>query len=77
MSNSYSAGGLVSTAIDLYRFDKALKENRFLSSRMTSRMLTAESYGYGYGWNIAITEKIINLYFITEELTALRPPIYD
>ncbi|HFK1451287.1 TPA: serine hydrolase domain-containing protein [Bacillus pacificus] len=63
MSNSYSAGGLVSTVEDLYRFDKALKENRFLSSRMTSRMLTAESYGYGYGWNIAITKKNNKLIF--------------
>lgn len=63
MSNSYSAGGLFSTAEDLYKFDKALKENCLLSSRMTSRMLTAESYGYGYGWNIAMTERNNKLVF--------------
>ncbi|MGG0130561.1 serine hydrolase domain-containing protein [Bacillus tropicus] len=62
MSNSYSAGGLFSTAEDLYRFDQALKENLLLSSKITSRMF-AESCEYGYGWNIAKTEKNNKLIF--------------
>ncbi|EEL71353.1 Beta-lactamase [Bacillus mycoides] len=63
MSNSYSAGGLFSTAEDLYIFDQAIKENRLLSNSMTSRMFTAGSYGYGYGWNIAMAGENSKLVF--------------
>lgn len=63
MSNSYSAGGLFSTAEDLYIFDQAIKENRLLSNSMTSRMFTAGSYGNGYGWNIAMAGENSKLVF--------------
>ncbi|KEK22956.1 serine hydrolase domain-containing protein [Bacillus gaemokensis] len=63
MSNSYSAGGLFSTVEDLHLLDLAIKENRLLSSDITSRMFTAGSYEYGYGWNISMTTQNNKLVF--------------
>ncbi|SEG70678.1 serine hydrolase [Paenibacillus sp. UNC499MF] len=51
MSNAFAAGGLYSTAADLYRWDKALRENRLLPEDIQSDMYQLHNpAGYGYGW---------------------------
>lgn len=42
---------MYSTAADLYRWDKALRENRFLPEDIQSDMYQLHNpAGYGYGW---------------------------
>ena len=53
MSILYSAGGLYSTAEDLYRWDQALYTEKLLSKKSLAMMFTPFKGNYGYGWYIA------------------------
>jgi len=53
MSIPYSAGGLYSTAEDLYRWDQALYTEKLLSKKSLAMMFTPFKGNYGYGWYIA------------------------
>ncbi|MCI0618871.1 beta-lactamase family protein [bacterium] len=48
----YAAGGLLSTAEDLFRFDQALHSGKLISAQALSKMFTPASDNYGYGWQI-------------------------
>ncbi|OUR91920.1 hypothetical protein A9Q87_08955 [Flavobacteriales bacterium 34_180_T64] len=49
-STAYSAGGIHSTAKDLFIWSEAIKSNALLGPEMTQRMLTPNKQGYCYGW---------------------------
>ena len=53
-SFGYSSGGLHSTAMDLYKYDRALRENTLISGEsyrlMTQAYSTIGTSAYGYGW---------------------------
>lgn len=53
-SFGYSSGGLHSTATDLYKYDRALRENVLISGEsyrlMTQAYSTIGTSAYGYGW---------------------------
>ena len=55
-SFGYSSGGLHSTAIDLYKYDRALKSNSLISQEsydfMTQAYTKVGTKDYGYGWYI-------------------------
>lgn len=51
-SMSLGAGDIYSTVDDLYRWDRALRNNELLSDSMKQIMFTAYRSGYGYGWQI-------------------------
>lgn len=57
MSLPYAAGSLYSTAEDLYKWDRALYEDKILSEKsknlMFSPQISNEEEQYGYGWSIA------------------------
>jgi hypothetical protein len=46
------AGGLYSTVLDLYKFDRALYTDVLVSEAGRERMFTPVTQGYGYGWFI-------------------------
>ncbi len=52
MSIPYSAGGLHSTVEDLYRWDRALYNEKLVSKKSLNRMFTPYRDGYGFGWKI-------------------------
>lgn len=59
-SYTVGAGGLISTAEDLYLFDQALYSDKLISGGYKSNIFTPASNGnYGYGWFIN-TQKIDN-----------------
>ena len=55
-SFGYSSGGLHSTAMDLYKYDRALKSNSLISQEsydlMTQAYTKVGRKDYGYGWYI-------------------------
>jgi CubicO group peptidase (beta-lactamase class C family) len=51
-SAAYAAGGIYTTAGDLFLFHKALIENRIISQRSQEEAYTAFQGGYGYGWYV-------------------------
>jgi CubicO group peptidase (beta-lactamase class C family) len=51
-SMSLGAGDIYTTAGDLYLWDQALYNNRFLSDSIKHIMFTPHANGYGYGWQI-------------------------
>jgi CubicO group peptidase (beta-lactamase class C family) len=52
MSVFGGAGGIVSSALDLVEWDRALYDGAVLSPASVEEMLTADEVGYGYGWII-------------------------
>ena len=57
-SYTVGPGGLISSADDLCKFDKALCERRLLSEKLYSKMFTPSKYAsYGYGWDLG--QKIV------------------
>ena len=63
-SFGYSSGGLHSTIFDLYKYDRALAENRLISQETYELMSETYSHigskGYGYGWytNVSIADTV-------------------
>lgn len=53
MSVPIGAGSQYSTVEDLYRWDRALRDDRLLSAASRARMFTANAQGFGLGWEIA------------------------
>lgn len=53
MSLPYAAGGLYSTADDLYRWSKALMNGEVIQPAFLQEMLRDHGHGYGYGWFVA------------------------
>ncbi|MCU1804246.1 beta-lactamase family protein [Cytobacillus firmus] len=53
MSIPQGAYGMYSTAEDLYKWTEALRNGVLLNKNMTSKMFTANHWGYGYGWFIS------------------------
>ena len=53
MAIPYSAGGLYSTAEDLYRWDQALYTEKLLSKKSLALLFTPFKGNYGYGWYVA------------------------
>lgn len=53
MSVFGAAGGLVSTPLDLVRWDAALREGTLLSPDTVEEMLSPGEAGYGYGWIVS------------------------
>ena len=51
-SAAYAAGGIYTTAGDLYRFHKALITNRIISQKLQDEAYTIYQGDYGYGWFI-------------------------
>lgn len=51
-SGAYAAGGIYTTAGDMYRFHKALMTNSIISQQSQNEAYTAYKEGYGYGWYI-------------------------
>ncbi|MGE0554302.1 MAG: serine hydrolase domain-containing protein [Gemmatimonadales bacterium] len=49
---AYTAGGLLSTARDLLRFDRALTAGRLIGPSLLARMATPSLGDYGLGWQI-------------------------
>jgi CubicO group peptidase (beta-lactamase class C family) len=62
MEGPYSAGAMVSTVDDLYRWTKALHNNQVISAASTKKMLTPykENYGYGIGIDSLKTHKRVS-----------------
>ncbi len=52
MEAPYSAGAMVSTVDDLYKWTKALHNNQVLSAASTKKMITPYMNNYGYGIGI-------------------------
>lgn len=50
MSVAYAAGGIRSSAQDLYRWHVALSDGRVLSQTSIAKLYTPEKQGYAYGW---------------------------
>ncbi|MBU1241029.1 beta-lactamase family protein [Myxococcota bacterium] len=53
MSVPAGAGGVLSTARDLCRWDRALHDGRVLSEASRKKMFTPDKGSYGYGWRIS------------------------
>lgn len=51
-SNLFAAGGLYSTAEDLYKLAQALDAGTLLAPELAAQMYAPLYYGYGYGWKI-------------------------
>ncbi len=62
MEGPYSAGAIVSTVDDLYRWTKALHNNKILSAASTQKMMTPylNKYGYGIGIDSLKTHKRVS-----------------
>ena len=52
MGLPYAAGGLYSTAHDLYKWDRSLYGNGLVSDRSKREIFTPYKNGYGFGWYI-------------------------
>jgi len=57
MEGPYSAGAMVSTVDDLYKWTKALHNNQVLTAAVTKKMLTPYMNQYGYGIGIDSLKK--------------------
>lgn len=55
MSIMSGAGSIYSTALDLYRFDRALKSGKLVSEQSKKMMFTPGLGNYGLGWEIDTT----------------------
>jgi len=53
MTSPFSAGGLYSTAEDLYKWDQALYTDKVLPAAARAQMFTPVLENYGYGWIVA------------------------
>ena len=53
MSAFGGAGGLVSTPMDLVKWDKALYEGTLVHGSSVEELLTPNEVGYGYGWVVS------------------------
>ncbi|WP_031499971.1 serine hydrolase [Bryobacter aggregatus] len=51
-----AAGALLSTAHDLYLWDRALAAGKLLKPETAARMWTVEKNGYAYGWTVNTAE---------------------
>ncbi|MCU0285641.1 MAG: beta-lactamase family protein [Acidobacteria bacterium] len=51
-SVAFSAGGIFSTIIDMYKWDQALYTNRLVSQETLNKIFTPGLGDYGYGWFI-------------------------
>ncbi|CAN5546032.1 hypothetical protein BH11BAC3_BH11BAC3_22280 [soil metagenome] len=62
MEGPYSAGAIVSTLDDLYKWTKALHNNEVISAASTQKMMTPymEQYGYGIGIDSLKTHKRVS-----------------
>ncbi|MFK7947370.1 MAG: serine hydrolase [Saprospiraceae bacterium] len=60
MSVPNAAGGMYSTIEDLYRWERAIMGNKFLSKKLKKKMLKPEKGDYGYGWYIEDTPVNVN-----------------
>jgi CubicO group peptidase (beta-lactamase class C family) len=49
-SNTYTAGGMHSTAKELFLWSQALQANKLLKRRNTKKLFKENLNGYGYGW---------------------------
>ncbi|NER13630.1 serine hydrolase [Leptobacterium flavescens] len=49
-SNTYTTGGMHSSAKDIFKWTEALKSHKLLSRRYTKMMLRPNLNGYAYGW---------------------------
>jgi CubicO group peptidase (beta-lactamase class C family) len=56
MAGPYSAGGLYSTAADLYKWDQALYTEAILPQSALAVMWTEVMSNYGYGWMVSRPE---------------------
>jgi CubicO group peptidase (beta-lactamase class C family) len=52
ISTTFAAGGMVSTVGDLYRFDRALYRDDFVSAKAREAMFTPGLGHYGCGWEV-------------------------
>lgn len=52
LSNLFAAGALYSTVDDLYRWDRALADDRLIPAELRERMFTPVRETYAYGWRI-------------------------
>ena len=56
-SYAWGAGGMYSTVDDLYKWDRALYNDNFLSAKSRELMFTAGLRSAGYGWNVGKYKK--------------------
>ncbi len=57
MSISYAAGAMYSTVDDLYKWNQALDNPKFLPKKFKKLMFTPQVLNYGYGWVIEQRKK--------------------
>ena len=50
-------GGVVTTVLDLYEWDRALRGDDVLDQASKRAMYTPEMGGYAYGWKVDVTER--------------------
>jgi CubicO group peptidase (beta-lactamase class C family) len=50
--NLFGAGGMLSTAEDLYKWTRALKDEKILSAAAKQKMFTPNLNNYAYGWRV-------------------------
>lgn len=55
---AWAAGGLYSTAEDLYAWDRALNTDKLLKKGDREKMFTSDKDGYAYGWMVQDQPKI-------------------
>lgn len=60
MSIPYAAGGMYSTVGDLFKWERALKNNRLVSKKLHKKMFKPQENNYGYGWYIKDTPVNVN-----------------
>ena len=51
-STALATGDIITTAYDLFKWDKALSKNNLLSSKIQKLLFKPNINNYGYGWNI-------------------------
>lgn len=52
IENAFTAGGMYSTALDLFNWHKALATEKFLSESSINKMFREYQGPYGYGWYV-------------------------
>ncbi len=50
-------GGVVTTVLDLLRWDRALRSNNVLKDETKELLYTPDKNFYAYGWNVALTDR--------------------
>ncbi len=56
MSNAYAAGGVRSTAADMWRWHKAVETDKLLKPESRKQMYTVEKSNYAYGWGVRVKD---------------------